>query len=170
MVCDVGACQINNMSRYWELWVTERRVLKSLSGKRTANCLYVILSTLPDQLWYRDVKVGDNPTSISPNNTLENLYLKPLDWLLDAANKANSGNETWCISFLSSLAVSTSNEYFSGVFATAPYMPLQIVVDIQSDGSSWVSPASRCTSASDGLTEVMSYFAKHCSLSTKQAT
>jgi len=62
--------------------------------------------------------LGDKPSQVSPERNLQNMYLDQLDWLIDDANRVRVGNST------------------CGVYATAPYLPLQLLVRVLSDGSS----------------------------------
>jgi len=77
-------------------------------------------SSVDADVWEVDgqLLLGDKQSKVTPKRNLKNIYLDQLDWLLGDANQVRMGNST------------------CGVYATAPYLPLQLVIRVLSDGSS----------------------------------
>jgi hypothetical protein len=63
--------------------------------------------------------VGHDAEDLSPDRTFQSLYIDPLKAILDAANHQNTGR-------------------IKGVWETAPDLPLHLLIDIKTDGPSYV--------------------------------
>lgn len=82
------------------------------------------------------MQLGDKLSKVSPERNLKNMYLDQLDWLIDDANQVKIGDQTWSVSLHSQSNLELLNQNVSGVYATAPYLPLQLLVRVLSNGSS----------------------------------
>jgi hypothetical protein len=63
--------------------------------------------------------VGHDLSDLSPEKTLNALYLDPIKRLLDNANDGNTGR-------------------MKGLWEVAPYMPLHLLIDIKTEGAASV--------------------------------
>jgi hypothetical protein len=95
--------------------------------------------------------IGHDPSDLSPEKTLNALYLKKL---LDAANDGNEGR-------------------MKGLWEVAPYMPLHLLIDIKTEGPASVLSLVFYThefNHSNHMLEHSTLYTKPSHLSVKQVT
>jgi hypothetical protein len=83
-------------------------------------------ASIEADIWLVDgeLLVGHDVEDLNPKRTLRALYLDPLKDILDHANAQNSGD--------------TMAGKLKGVWELAPDMPLHLLIDIKTDGASYV--------------------------------
>lgn len=81
-------------------------------------------------------KDPDDQTKYDQDQTLEAVYFSKLQWILQSANERESkgGRPRYVVSHRPVVFGWRLLRLSSGVFETAPQLPLQLVMNIQSDG------------------------------------
>lgn len=79
------------------------------------------------------IQIGHTSQDLSPERTLSSLYLKPLIGLIRAANmhRQPAAQKQYVSDFLFTVHFLNVG---SGIFETAPLMPLNLLIDIKTDG------------------------------------
>ena len=156
------------------LWRLEYRSLP-LAERWSSLCASLLFFLRLHRPTRAQAGVKDPNSEDDCDQTLEDAYFSNLRWMLENANRQNStGDRPRCaVSHCLVMLKWRLQQLSSGVFQSAPYMPLQLVMNIKTPGPPCVfhfqSPLIHPVARSDGLLVHSKPWTLRCNLSSKQA-